>query len=70
MNRLGAVAQLVEHLLCKQEVTGSIPVSSTNPKGYISAALVSMASITGFHPVGTGSSPVRRSNKNVLGVVA
>ncbi len=26
----GAVAQLGEHLLCKQEVTGSIPVSSTN----------------------------------------
>ena len=26
----GAVAQLGEHLLCKQGVTGSIPVSSTN----------------------------------------
>jgi hypothetical protein len=26
----GAVAQLGERLLCKQEVTGSIPVSSTN----------------------------------------
>src|SRR5205814_8587667 len=26
---LGAVAQLGEHLLCKQGVTGSIPVSST-----------------------------------------
>ena len=25
----GAVAQLGERLLCKQEVTGSIPVSST-----------------------------------------
>ena len=25
----GAVAQLGEHLLCKQGVTGSIPVSST-----------------------------------------
>ena len=25
----GAVAQLGEHLLCKQKVTGSIPVSST-----------------------------------------
>ena len=25
----GAVAQLGEHLLCKQEVTGSIPVGST-----------------------------------------
>ena len=29
-NELGAVAQLGEHLLCKQGVTGSIPVSSTN----------------------------------------
>src|SRR6516165_1069777 len=28
--RHGAVAQLGEHLLCKQGVTGSIPVSSTN----------------------------------------
>ena len=27
---LGAVAQLGEHLLCKQGVTGSIPVRSTN----------------------------------------
>ena len=27
--RQGAVAQLGEHLLCKQGVTGSIPVSST-----------------------------------------
>ena len=27
--RRGAVAQLGEHLLCKQGVTGSIPVSST-----------------------------------------
>jgi hypothetical protein len=26
----GAVAQLVEHLLCKQDVVGSIPSSSTN----------------------------------------
>jgi hypothetical protein len=29
---VGAVAQLGEHLLCKQGVTGSIPVSSTNQK--------------------------------------
>jgi hypothetical protein len=27
--RLGALAQLVEHLLCKQRVTGSNPVGST-----------------------------------------
>ena len=27
----GAVAQLGEHLLCKQGVVGSIPSSSTNP---------------------------------------
>ena len=26
----GRVAQLGEHLLCKQGVTGSIPVTSTN----------------------------------------
>jgi hypothetical protein len=28
----GAVAQLGEHLVCNQGVTGSIPVSSTNSK--------------------------------------
>jgi hypothetical protein len=28
--RCGRVAQLGEHLLCKQGVTGSIPVTSTN----------------------------------------
>ena len=28
-NRIGAIAQLGERLLCKQEVTGSIPVGST-----------------------------------------
>ena len=27
----GAIAQLGERLLCKQEVTGSIPVGSTSP---------------------------------------
>ena len=27
----GALAQLGEHLLCKQGVTGSIPVGSTRP---------------------------------------
>jgi hypothetical protein len=30
----GAVAQLGERLLCKQEVTGSIPVSSTRSPGF------------------------------------
>jgi hypothetical protein len=29
-SRCGRVAQLGEHLLCKQGVTGSIPVTSTN----------------------------------------
>ena len=28
-SRVGRVAQLGEHLLCKQGVTGSIPVTST-----------------------------------------
>jgi hypothetical protein len=30
LNSSGAVAQLGEHLLCKQRVVGSIPISSTN----------------------------------------
>ena len=31
---LGGIAQLVEHLLCKQGVSGSIPLISTRPKGH------------------------------------
>ena len=31
---MGAVAQLGERLLCKQEVTGSIPVSSTRSQEF------------------------------------
>ena len=30
---IGGVAQLGERLLCKQEVIGSIPFTSTNPEG-------------------------------------
>ncbi len=37
----GAVAQLVEHLLCKQDVIGSIPFSST----IFSRPLVSRSSL-------------------------
>ena len=31
MSTNGAIAQLGEHLLCKQGVVGSIPTGSTNP---------------------------------------
>ena len=41
----GAVAQLGEHLLCKQGVTGSIPVSSTNLEGSIAMYLEREASL-------------------------
>jgi hypothetical protein len=33
MLKLGAVAQLGERLVCNQEATGSIPVSSTRKNG-------------------------------------
>ena len=33
VGRDGAIAQLGERLLCKQEVVGSIPSGSTRPKG-------------------------------------
>jgi hypothetical protein len=33
--REGAVAQLGEHLLCKQGVVGSIPSSSTSRSGWV-----------------------------------
>jgi hypothetical protein len=36
-DRIGAVAQLGEHLLCKQGVSGSIPLSSTIPALWTSA---------------------------------
>jgi hypothetical protein len=40
---IGAIAQLGERLLCKQEVAGSIPAGSTNSAhpldGYVSSAL-------------------------------
>ncbi len=31
--KYGGIAQLGEHLLCKQGVSGSIPLISTRPKG-------------------------------------
>lgn len=34
----GGLAQLGEHLLCKQGVVGSIPSSSTNPQCSVSGA--------------------------------
>ena len=37
---VGAVAQLGEHLLCKQGVSGSIPLSSTNsPEGQVVSSM-------------------------------
>ena len=35
----GGIAQLGEHLLCKQGVSGSIPLISTRPKGQIKRVL-------------------------------
>jgi hypothetical protein len=40
-SRCGRVAQLGEHLLCKQGVTGSIPVTSTNLFNGLRLALIS-----------------------------
>lgn len=42
---VGAVAQLGEHLLCKQGVSGSIPLSSTN------SLLVSRRAMISFEEV-------------------
>ena len=44
-NEQGAVAQLGEHLLCKQGVTGSIPVSSTKSMRCFQIAFFSKGSI-------------------------
>ena len=40
MRPRGAIAQLGERLLCKQEVIGSIPIGSTSIKGEESAMSV------------------------------
>ena len=52
----GAVAQLGERLLCKQEVVGSIPSSSTTVRWYLSVAR--QHSAVDFHD---GESPVLRA---------
>ena len=38
----GAVAQLGERLLCKQEVVGSIPISSTNYRGKLPGSVTGL----------------------------
>ena len=43
---LGAIAQLGERLLCKQEVTGSIPVISTKKKFYTGFKIRQIRSLT------------------------
>ena len=46
----GDLAQLVEHLLCKQEVGGSIPPVSTGPEAF-----------PGYSPIDNKPAPVRSS---------
>jgi hypothetical protein len=70
--KLGAVAQLGEHLLCKQGVAGSIPVRSTpinrrpapayvgatpNRSGHVSLRLVPAVRTSPSHPSLPTSSP-------------
>ena len=45
---VGAVAQLGEHLLCKQGVSGSIPLSSTNSIG-VELTDISLEEKIGLH---------------------
>ncbi len=45
LRTLGAIAQLGERLLCKQEVAGSIPVGSTEPDGGRTAGTRKVGSI-------------------------
>ena len=42
---VGAVAQLGEHLLCKQGVSGSIPLSSTKSIGHTSLVGVELTDV-------------------------
>jgi hypothetical protein len=57
----GAIAQLGERLLCKQEVAGSIPAGSTNP--WIDLVSTDFASRT--HPcIACGASVVSRANES------
>ena len=45
----GAVAQLGEHLLCKQGVSGSIPLSSTKSIGVETDGMLSSEEIKVLH---------------------
>jgi hypothetical protein len=50
----GALAQLGERLLCTQEVSGSIPLSSTI------GGVAQLARADGSYPSGRGFDPLRR----------
>jgi hypothetical protein len=45
----GAVAQLGEHLLCKQGVSGSIPLSSTKSIGVETDGMLSFEEVKVLH---------------------
>jgi hypothetical protein len=44
LSQFGRVAQLGEHLLCKQGVTGSIPVTSTTFLNYVRRVAIRLLS--------------------------
>ena len=59
------MAQLVAHLLCKQGVTGSSPVSSTT-KGPASAGPLLCAELIGRGAKGVGPEPSARDQQRAL----
>ena len=59
----GAVAQLGEHLLCKQKVVGSIPTSSTKSlKGLVVAGWSSPVARQAHNLKVMGSNPIPATN--------
>ena len=48
---VGALAQLGEHLLCKQGVIGSIPISSTNRETWLLCAAMRSALLLSFEEI-------------------
>ena len=64
----GRVAQLGEHLLCKQGVGGSSPPTSTNHplKNQLCCQFALFANFVNLGPFGSKKQPLYRFNRTVL----
>ena len=70
IKKIGALAQLGEHLPCKQGVSGSIPLGSTKILNYSIAVVnyggvAQLARAIGSYPVGRGFESLPRYQFNI-----